>query len=152
MSSLLDILTSYLPQHDGLLPKWLLFIAVTSACNSIQCYFTTHFNKQIYSGSGESPNGKAYPHGTAVTNLSSRTFGTWTLLTSVVRFYAAYNIDNPAMYQLAIWTYGVAWFHFTTEWLYYRTANMGRGLFFPVLVANCSLVWMFLQRDYYLHQ
>jgi len=150
MSSILDFLAPYLPQHGGLLPKWLLFISVVSILNSVQCYATLHFNKQIYSGPGESPNGKAYPYASAVTKLSSRTFGTWTFLTSMVRLYAAYNIDNPAIYQLALWTYGVAWFHFMSEWLYFRTANMGKGLFFPVLVANSSLVWMWLQRGYYI--
>jgi hypothetical protein len=84
-----------------------------------------------------------------VTPLSARTFGTWTLIQSFVRLYAAYNISNPAFYQLAFLTYVVAAGHFMSEWWVYKTTHWGPGLAGPVLVASSSLVWMVMQWDFY---
>ena len=87
-----------------------------------------------------------------VTPLSGRKFGTWTLLTSIVRLYAAYHINEPGMYTLGMWTYGVAWMHFMGEWWVFGTTRWGKPLAGPVIVSTTSLVWMFLQKDYYLSQ
>ncbi|KAF3916595.1 hypothetical protein ABW20_dc0103336 [Dactylellina cionopaga] len=102
------------PQAPGLLPKFLLFVSVVSVANSFQCYATLKFTKRVYSGKPFEVNG-----------LSSRTFGTWTLLASLVRFYAAYNISNPAVYDICIGTFVFAGWHFFSEWLYFGTARYG---------------------------
>lgn len=97
---------------------------------------TTKFTERVYSTA-------------AVNSLSSRTFGTWTFLSSVVRLYAAYNISNPPIYQLALWTYVIALTHFGSEWLVFGTARMGKGLIGPLCVASGSLMWMLLKWEVY---
>ena len=164
MSSLLSSITAYLPQSEGLLPPWLLFvyiptrhynytsnhmqISIVSIGNSIQSYLTMNYTKQVYLGPAPKA-GSAYPPQSPSTPLSSRTFGTWTMVQSMVRAYAAYNISNPQIYQMAFLTYGIAWFHFMTEWWVFGTARWGKGLFFPVVIANATLVWMWRQYGFY---
>jgi hypothetical protein len=125
-------------------------VSIISVANSIQAYTTLTFTSQVYAGSSSSlpktPSSSTSP----ATPLSSRTFGTWTLIQSIVRLYAAYNIDNPQMYQMAVLTYAVAWLHFMSEWWIFGTARWGRGLAGPVFVATGSLVWMWLQWGYYI--
>ena len=129
-------------------------IAVVSLGNSIQAYSSLAATQRVYSGPTSSKLPAGIPKSTAastspVTELSARTFGTWTAITSVVRLYAAYNIETPVMYQLALWTFGVAWAHFMSEWLVFKTTKMGSGLAGPVIVSTTSLLWMWLQWDYY---
>jgi len=69
----------------------------------------------------------------------------------VIRLYAAYNISDPLIYQLALWTYVIALAHFGSEWLVFGTAKMGKGLVGPLCVATGSLVWMLLQWEVYMN-
>jgi len=149
MSSLLSAVSPYLPQHEGLLPKWLLLVSVISVANSVQAYSTLKFTRRVYSGTVNPKTNDAYPSTSPVTPLSARTFGTWTLITSIVRLYAAYNIDDPIVYQLGLWTYAIAWLHFVSEWFIFKTARWGAGLAGPVFVATGSLLWMSLQWGFY---
>ncbi|CAG8956580.1 hypothetical protein HYFRA_00003969 [Hymenoscyphus fraxineus] len=156
MSSLTTSILTYLPQHEGLLPKWLLFVSIVSIANTIQAYCTLTYSSQVYLGpapsttSPKKAEAEAYPgsHSPA-TPLSSRTFGTWCVIQSAVRIYAAYYISNPQIYELAIITYAVAWLHFMSEWWVFGSARWGRGLAGPVVVANGSLVWMVAQWGFY---
>ena len=142
-----------LPEAPGILPYWLLTvrspksspsstnlilsqIATIASANAIQTYFTLQFTEGIYNPG-------------TVSQLSSRTFGTWSFVNALIRFYAAYNITHPALYQLTMWTYAVALAHFLSEWLYFRSARVGRGLVTPLIVASSSFVWMVAQRDFY---
>jgi len=88
----------------------------------------------------------AYPHPlaphTTITPLSARLFGTWTLIQSIVRLYAAYNISNPQIYQMAFLTYLVAFAHFMSEWWVFRTAKWGAPMAGPVFVSTGTLAWM----------
>ncbi len=122
----------------------MLQISGVSALNSLQCYFDISFPRRVYSGT-LSPSTTTSP----VTEHSARLFGTWTLLASVIRLYAAYNISNPELYQLALWTYGIALMHFASEWLIYGTARWGTGLGMAVAVASTSLLWMVNQWGWY---
>lgn len=132
-----------------MLPKLLLAIgfmlnmnkvSVMAMSNSVQAYLTLHYTKQVYlENKGE------------VTKLSSRTFGTWTFLSAVIRFYGAYYISNPQIYQLTFITYVVAALHFVSEWRVYKTASWGRGLAGPIIVANGTLIWMVAQRNFYIY-
>nr|POE82413.1 ergosterol biosynthetic protein 28 [Quercus suber] len=156
MSSNLQHVSSYLPPGDGLLPKWL------SLPNSIQAYLSLAGTRQVYAGSSPSPTSSssssknALPAGipastirsdvaSPVTELSARTFGTWTAISSIVRLYAAYHIHEPVVYELALWTFGIAWAHFASEWLVFGTARWGRGLAGPVFVATGTGAWMLAQ-------
>lgn len=80
--------------------------------NSVQNFATLQLTRRVYQ---ERPQD--------VTWLSSRTFGTWTFLSAVVRAYAAYHIANPQVYDICMWTYAVAGFHFVSEWLVFGTAR-----------------------------
>jgi hypothetical protein len=53
------------------------------------------------------------------------------------------------MYQLAMWSYVVAWGHFMSEWWVFGTTRMGLPLFFPALIATGGLAWMVNQYGYY---
>ncbi|PNS16275.1 hypothetical protein CAC42_6382 [Sphaceloma murrayae] len=135
-------LTSYLPQSEGLLPKWLLFISVVSLANSVQSYSTLAATRKVYAGRSSSSS-------SPVTPLSARTFGTWTFITAIVRLYAAYRVNEKAWYEIAMWTYGVAWGHFVSEWLVFGTVRLNAGSAGPLCVATGSLVWMWSQWGYY---
>ena len=80
-----------------------------------------------------------------MTPLSARTFGTYTFLASVIRLYAAYDITNPVMFQLALWTFVVAFVHFYSEWFIFGTTKFGEGLAAPALVSVGGLLWMLWQ-------
>lgn len=139
------LLLSFIPPTTpagGLLPHWLLFISVVSVFNSAQTYFVKDLalTKKVYSAAPQDQ----------VTNLSARTFGTWTFLTSIVRFYGAYNlVGNKTMYDLCIWTFAVAGLHFVSEWLFYKNCKLDKGLAGPLVVASTSLIWMFKQKLFY---
>ena len=97
--------------------------------------------------------------------LQARTFGIWTLTSAVVRFYAAYNITNKLsvliascdtpqaacrradmfylnphrIYDMALFTYLFAFFHFGSEILIFRTTKIGVPVLSPVIVSSKSL-------------
>jgi hypothetical protein len=52
-------------------------------------------------------------------------------------------------YQLAIWAYVVAFAHFTSEWVVFKTSRWGLPLAGPVIISTGTLVWMFTQWDAY---
>ncbi|KAL8919785.1 MAG: hypothetical protein Q9172_004814 [Xanthocarpia lactea] len=131
-------MTSYLPQNEGILQYALLLASIASIGNSVQSYLTTSYTRRVYSA----------PE-TTVTPLHSRTFGTYTAVVSIIRLYAAYNITDPLLYQLALWTYVVALGHFYSEWLIFKTARWGEGLAGPLVVSVGSLTWMVLQWGHY---
>ncbi|GKZ24529.1 ergosterol biosynthesis protein [Aspergillus brasiliensis] len=136
-------LLSYLPPFEGLLPKWLFLVSVISAANSIQAYRSESYAADLY-------NGKTADGRPPTNPLSSRTFGTWTFLSSVVRMYAAYNLNNPAVYDLALWTFGIALVHFVGEWLGFGSAQLKGRFVSPLIVASSTLAWMVTQREAYL--
>jgi hypothetical protein len=80
--------------------------------NSVQNYTTLKLTRRVYSQRPQDVNA-----------LSSRTFGTWTFLSAVVRAYAAYNIANSAVYDICMWSYAIAGAHFVSEWLLFGTAR-----------------------------
>ena len=111
-----------------------LQISAVSVLNSAQAYSTLNLTKRVYSAGSNQ-----------VTPLGARTFGTWTFLSSVIRLYAAYNISDPLIYQLALWTYVIAFIHFVSEWQVFGTARWGAGLAGPVFVSTGTLAWMLSQ-------
>lgn len=137
-------------------------VSVISLANSIQAYLGLSATRQVYAGPSPNPNHKSakLPSGipantvppastSPVTPLSARTFGTWTALSSIVRLYGAYHISNPAVYEMVLWTYGIAFAHFASEWLIFRSARWGKGLAGPVIVSTVSTTWMLLQWGFY---
>lgn len=128
----------------GYLPHWLLFISVVSIFNSLQTYQSPDLTltRRVYESAPTNE----------VTKLSARTFGTWTFITSIVRFYGAYYlVGNKQIYELCMWSFAVAGGHFISEWLYFGNCKLGKGLAGPLIVSSTSLLWMYLQKDFYLH-
>jgi hypothetical protein len=127
-------------------------VSIISVGNSIQSYSTLAYTSRVYSGRTapvKTPSGTWLAKDSPATPLSGRTFGTWTVIQSLVRLYAAYNIDNPRFYELAFMTYAVAWGHFMSEWLYFRSTSWNPGMAFPVVIASGTLVWMLSQWSFY---
>ncbi|KAF7128614.1 hypothetical protein CNMCM5793_003402 [Aspergillus hiratsukae] len=136
-------LLSYLPPFEGLLPKWLVLVSVISAANSLEAYRSDNYAAQLYNA--RTADGRSF-----VSPLSSRTFGTWTFLSAVIRMYAAYNITTPVVYDLAIWSFGLALVHFVGEWLVFGSAQLKGRFVSPLIVASSTLAWMLSQRESYL--
>lgn len=83
--------------------------------------------------------------------LLAHVYGVKNFYTSLIRLYAAYNLANPLLYDLAIWTFVGVLFLYITEVFVYETARI-REASFPYVIAGSSFVWMMLQRDWYLSQ
>ncbi|EIW79985.1 Erg28-like protein [Coniophora puteana RWD-64-598 SS2] len=138
MSSL-SLFLRFLPQAEGLLPKFQLVAASLSIFNTVQNFATLKFTRRLY--------GLAPPQ--SVTNLHARTFAVWTLTSAVVRGYAAYHINNKSIYDMALLTYLIAFGHFTSEIFVYRTAKVMSPVFSTLVISTVSLVWMTTQYDFY---
>ena len=80
--------------------------------NSVQNYLTLKLTRRVYAARPQE-----------VTALSSRTFGTWTLLSAIVRGYCAYYVTNPQVYDLTLWSYLIAGGHFISEWVVFGSAR-----------------------------
>lgn len=128
----------------------LVQISVVSIANSVQSYTSLKGTQEVYAGPAVAATSKAsQEQSSPVTPLSARTFGTWTAISSIVRLYAAYHINDPTIYEICMWTFGIAFVHFMSEWLVFGTARWSRGLAGPVFVATGTLTWMMLQRAAY---
>ena len=98
---MLGYFESILPYtNGGKLPYWLLFISVVSIFNSVQTYQNINLTKRVYEKSKSS------------ISIISKNFGTWTLITSIVRFYGAYYLQNKQIYELTQFTFAIAAWHF----------------------------------------
>ncbi|OJJ46782.1 hypothetical protein ASPZODRAFT_132936 [Penicilliopsis zonata CBS 506.65] len=139
----MEQLVEYLPQGPGILPKWLFFVSVVSAASTLSAYANPSYVAELYNG--RTSQGESYTNA-----FSGRVFGTWNLVSCVVRMYAAYNIAEPVVYDLAMWTFGIALLHFTGEWLIFGTAQLKGRFVSPMIVASSCLLWMFTQRGGYL--
>ncbi|OAX81746.1 hypothetical protein ACJ72_03903, partial [Emergomyces africanus] len=112
-------------------------LAAVSVINTSQAILNPSYTALIYNNSPANA-------------VQSRTFGTWTFISAVVRGYAAFNINEPHMYDLAMWTFGTAFAHFVSEWLIFGSAKAKGRFVSPLCVASGTLVWMATQRSSYL--
>ncbi|KAG5951416.1 hypothetical protein E4U53_003152 [Claviceps sorghi] len=166
----MDLVKSLLPDGQGVLPYYMLILSVISIGNCVQTYSTLHFSRRLYNGRFL-PNAKLPPRSTTynpedstdklipaqndpratdqMTPLAGRLFGTWTLITSIVRCYAAYNLYLGPVYNIAYWTYIVAFAHFFSEKFLFKSMTFGLPQVFPFIFATGALIWMPLVRDYY---
>ena len=76
--------------------------------------------------------------------------GEASLTGSQVRLFAAYNVNEPLPYMMAMWTFAIAGMHFGSELLVFRSLQLGRANFSTFIVASGSLAWMWLQGENYL--
>lgn len=62
-------------------------------------------------------------------------------MSAVLRLYAAYNITNPVVYDLAIWSYVIAGWHFYSEWLIFGTASYACPVPNLLVFSEGLIVW-----------
>ncbi|KAF8841774.1 Erg28-like protein [Paxillus ammoniavirescens] len=128
-----------LPKAEGFLPKWQLIVATMAVFNTCQNFLTLKLTRRLYAGVPS----------TSITALQARTFAVWTLTSAVVRGYAAYNIHNKTIYDMALFTYLIAFGHFTSELFIFRTCKINVPVLSPVIVSTVTLVWMVQQYEFY---
>ncbi|KAF8557441.1 Erg28-like protein [Imleria badia] len=138
MTSLQPFLDA-LPQTEGLLPKWQLFVATMAFFNTVQNFATLKLTRRLYTGVPPA----------SVTKLQARTFAAWTMTSAVVRGYAAYNIHSKVVYDIALFTYLIAFAHFTSELFIFRTAKFNIPVLSPMIVSTATLIWMLQQYEFY---
>ncbi|KAI3320805.1 ergosterol biosynthesis protein-like protein Erg28 [Xylariaceae sp. AK1471] len=135
-------MAAFLPRHEGCLPYFLLLPAFLAAIHTVVCYVgsPTASLKQFSGPTAPPPDG-----------LLARVYGVKNFYTSLVRFYAAYNISNPQVYDLAILTFVGTLFLYSGEVFVYKTSRV-REMWFTFVLAGSSLVWMVKQREWYLSE
>jgi hypothetical protein len=147
---------------------------VIAVGNSLQNYLTLHYSRRFYNGqfianpslppktSTYNPEDstkkivpvvsvKAKPGSTTfdqVTPLAARLFGTYTLISAIVRLYASYHLDVEPVYMMALWTYLVALGHFISEG-FYGTYYLGGPQLLPLFFATTGTIWMTTQKSFY---
>jgi len=82
--------------------------------------------------------------------LEAHIYGVKNLYSSLIRLYAAYHINNPQLYALALFTQLGVLFLYATEHLIVRTARFKEALF-PYVTSGLGLYWMWTQWGFYLH-
>ncbi|KAH7150698.1 ergosterol biosynthesis protein-like protein Erg28 [Fusarium sp. MPI-SDFR-AT-0072] len=132
---------AWLPAHAGLLPYFLIYASVSAAIHTAVCYLYTPTASLVQFQGPTRP----VPHG-----LLARVYGVKNIYTSLIRIYAAYHIANRQVYELAMCTFAGVLLLYGSEWLVYRTVRT-REVVFPLVTASLGLIWMFVQRDFYLH-
>ncbi|XP_004681734.1 PREDICTED: probable ergosterol biosynthetic protein 28 [Condylura cristata] len=116
----------------NVLRSWLFMVSIITLGNSLQCFRDHAFlYEKLYTGKPDLVNG-----------LHARTFGIWTLLSSVVRFLCATDIRNKPLYHITLWTFLLALGHFLSELFIYRTATLTIGVLAPLIVASFSILAM----------
>lgn len=83
------------------------------------------------------------------TPLLAHVYGVKNVYTSLIRAYAAYHVNNQALYDLAIFTYVGVLFLFVTELLLWKTVRV-REAVFPFINAGVGLLWTMTAREWYL--
>ncbi|XP_009885346.1 PREDICTED: probable ergosterol biosynthetic protein 28 [Charadrius vociferus] len=80
--------------------------------------------------------------------LQARTFGVWTLLSSVIRCLCAIDIRNRTLYYITLFTFFLALVHFLSEVFIYHTAALTIGVMAPLMVASFSILGMLIGLQY----
>jgi len=150
-------MASLLPDSPGLLPYWLLLTSFLSISNTVACYTSPAFFQRSYpnpypnlpnlptskpktrsSQKSSSEQGAALPQETL---LPARIFASWTVITCIIRTYAAYALDRPDIYAITFCTYLVVLCHSLPEWLIYKTMSFN-GIAPMLFFATTTMLWM----------
>ncbi|XP_077319762.1 ergosterol biosynthetic protein 28 homolog [Lithobates pipiens] len=122
----------------AVLRSWLMMVSIIAAGNTLQSFRDHSFlSDKLYTGRPSQVNG-----------LQARTFGIWTLLSSVIRCACAIDIHNKTLYHLTLWTFILALGHFLSEVWIYHTAQMTIGVMAPLMVASFSILGMLIGFQY----
>ncbi|KAI0132905.1 hypothetical protein BJ170DRAFT_265240 [Xylariales sp. AK1849] len=175
----MDALKEYLPVAKGYLPYYMFTLSIIAVGNSLQNYLTLHFSRRFYNGqfipnpslppktssfnpddstqklipappsSSSTTTSRSTASSDQVTPLAARLFGTYTLVSAIVRLYACYHLDKEPVYMMALWTYLVALGHFVSEGLVYKSYYLGGPQFLPLFFATIGTTWMLAQKGFY---
>ncbi|KAM6446039.1 ergosterol biosynthetic protein 28 homolog [Rhynochetos jubatus] len=122
----------------NVLRSWLVMVSVIAAGNTLQSFRDHGFlSEKLYTASPGLVNG-----------LQARTFGVWTLLSSVIRCLCAVDIRNRTLYYITLFTFFLALVHFLSEVFIYRTAALTIGVMAPLMVASFSIMGMLIGLQY----
>jgi hypothetical protein len=171
----MDVLKEYLPPTNGYLPWYMFTLSLIAVGNSVQNYMTLHFSRRFYNGqfvpnpalpprtstfNPEDSTSKLVPATLSnttkggrtvdqITPLAARLFGTYTLISAIVRIYASYHLDLEPVYMMAMWTYIVALGHFVSEGAIFKTYYPGLPQFLPFFFATTGTMWMATHKGFY---
>ncbi|XP_029454254.1 probable ergosterol biosynthetic protein 28 isoform X3 [Rhinatrema bivittatum] len=122
----------------NILRSWLVMVSVIAIGNTVQSFRDYGFlSEKLYTSKPELVNG-----------LQARTFGIWTLLSSVIRCACAIDIQNKTLYHVTLWSFFLALAHFLSEVFVYRTAALTIGVMAPLMVASFSILGMLIGFQY----
>ncbi|XP_017522079.3 ergosterol biosynthetic protein 28 homolog isoform X1 [Manis javanica] len=122
LSGLREVMSRFL----NVLRSWLVMVSIIAMGNTLQSFRDhTFLYEKLYTGKPNLVNG-----------LQARTFGIWTLLSSVIRCLCAIDIHNKTLYHVTLWTFLLALGHFLSELFVYGTAAPTIGVLAPLMVAN----------------
>uniref|UniRef100_A0A8C5JC18 Ergosterol biosynthesis 28 homolog n=1 Tax=Junco hyemalis TaxID=40217 RepID=A0A8C5JC18_JUNHY len=142
----------------NVLRSWLVMVSVIAAGNTLQSFRDHGFlSEKLYTASPGLVNG-----------LQARTFGVWTLLSSVIRCLCAIDIRNrtpdnacefqctiehailhlTSLYHITLFTFFLALAHFLSEVFVYHTAALTIGVMAPLMVASFSILGMLIGLQY----
>lgn len=110
----------------NVLRSWLVMVSIIAMGNTLQSFRDhTFLYEKLYTGKPNLVNG-----------LQARTFGIWTLLSSVIRCLCAIDIHNKTLYHITLWTFLLALGHFLSELFVFGTAAPTVGVLAPLMVAS----------------
>ncbi|XP_060118940.1 ergosterol biosynthetic protein 28 homolog isoform X1 [Heteronotia binoei] len=122
----------------NVLRSWLVMVSIIAMGNTVQSFRDHSFlSEKLYTGKPSLVNG-----------LQARTFGIWTLLSSVIRCYCAIDIRNKTLYNITLLTFFIALGHFLSEVFIYGTAAATIGVLAPLMVASFSILGMLIGLQY----
>ncbi|KAF3801749.1 hypothetical protein GCG54_00014966, partial [Colletotrichum gloeosporioides] len=98
--------TSALSKFEDYLPYFLIFQALSGLAPSVVLYLKDPTSSMVsFSGYARPP----------PTKLQAHLYGIKNVYTGLTRLYAAYNINNPQLYDLAKWTFSDVLFFFISQ-------------------------------------
>jgi len=115
------------------LSYWLMLVSGLSIFGSLQAFYHTYtLQTKQFSLKPEE-----------VTPLAAKLFGVWTLVTSLVRWRCAFNLENKVLYSITLQTFFIAIGIYSWEFFVSKSIPiipfMGPGF-----VASTSIIWMTL--------
>ncbi|XP_027714311.1 probable ergosterol biosynthetic protein 28 isoform X2 [Vombatus ursinus] len=140
----------------NVLRSWLVIVSIIAMGNTLQSFRDhTFLYEKLYTGKPDLGlticamfNTKSPTSAKKVNGLQARTFGIWTLLSSVIRCFCAIDIHNKTLYHITLWTFFLALGHFLTEVFVFETAAPTVGVLAPLMVASFSVFGMLLGLQY----
>lgn len=121
-------------KFERILRTWLTMTAFMSLASAVQCFVeSTLIIQTMYSQPTDHVNA-----------LIGRMFGTWTILSGVVRLMCAMFIHNRPVYDLTLFSFILVWLHFLSELFIFKTTEPSFGVASPMIISGISIVLMIL--------